>query len=170
MCQDKPQKLVSVKYVLLFYYSSKVFVIFRPVKLSCPSLKQIVSPCFSFIYQADTSCHIFPKNRPIVIQRGGATPALVSTYQQRNLHILHPRISLLISFCRIAPIRETSLIVFEQRVHTRARTCTGTRVHVHEVGRGIFIGKQQSSGWRATVRVSDQLTICRQTRAGSSRQ
>lgn len=161
----------SRQYVLLFYQPSKVFVIFKPVKLSCP-LKQIVSPRFSFIYQIPRVT-FFPKNCPIVIQHGGelawvATPP--SSYQQRNLHILHPRLSLLISFCRIAPIRETSLIVFEQRVHTRVRTYTGTRVHVHEVGRGIFIGKQQSSGWRATVRVSDQLTICRQTRAGSSRQ
>lgn len=92
--------------------------------------------------------------------------ATLASYQCRNFSytsFIRVRFN---SSCRIVRIRESSLIVFDQYVHINARTYT---YEVYTFEERIFIGKQRSSGWRATVRVSDQLTICRQTRAGSSR-
>ena len=67
----------------------------------------------------------------------------------------------------VRDIRESSLIVFKRDTlagvshgQRRGHACTSRG------GENIYRGAGRSSGWRATVRVSDQLTICRRTHGG----
>lgn len=125
-------------------------------------LSRSVCPTFFFIYVARYLVSLFSKetrSHPIV-------KATLASYQCRNFSYTSFSRVRFNSSCRIVQIRESSLIVFDQYAHINVRIYT---YEVYTFEERIFIGKQRSSGWRATVRVSDQLTICRQTRAGSSR-
>ena len=100
---------------------------------------------------------------PIVIE--ATTPVGVDEKLGETSFI---RVSRFNSRRAVRDIRESSLIVFN-----RDTVCTwGERIHegreacMHVPRRREYLSGRagRSSGWRATVRVSDQLTICRRTR------
>lgn len=122
-------------------------------------------PCFYL----DQPCHFFPlpleenSHTPIVIE--ATTPVGVDEKLGETSFI---RVSRFNSRRAVRDIRESSLIVFN-----RDTVCTwGERIHegreacMHVPRRREYLSGRagRSSGWRATVRVSDQLTICRRTR------
>lgn len=121
------------------------------------------------LFLSGSAVSLFPlpleenSHTPIVIE--ATTPVGVDEKLGETSFI---RVSRFNSRRAVRDIRESSLIVFN-----RDTVCTwGERIHegreacMHVPRRREYLSGRagRSSGWRATVRVSDQLTICRRTR------